>query len=69
MDMAKDFLAEIIDERMRRNARFPNLIAEAEERRKLARKLVSLREAKSLSQTVVAACNIRTGEGPLRGVS
>ncbi len=53
--MAKDFLAEIVDERSRRNPAFPDLIAEAEARRKLARKLTSLRERKSLSQTVVAA--------------
>jgi ribosome-binding protein aMBF1 (putative translation factor) len=53
--MAKDFLTEIVDERTRRNPAFPNLVAEAEARRKLARKLASLREGKSLSQTVVAA--------------
>jgi DNA-binding transcriptional regulator YiaG len=53
--MAADFLAEIIEERTRRNANFPRLVAEAEERRKLARKLAALRERKSLSQTVVAA--------------
>ena len=53
--MAKDFLAEIVDERSRRNPAFPNLVAEAEVRRKLARKLASLREKKALSQTIVAA--------------
>src|SRR5712692_8499141 len=53
--MAADFLAEIIEERTRRNAGFPRLVAEAEERRKLARKLVALREKKALSQTLVAA--------------
>jgi DNA-binding transcriptional regulator YiaG len=55
MRMAKDFLAEIVDERTRRNPGFTDLVAEAEARRKLARKLASLREGKSLSQTVVAA--------------
>jgi DNA-binding transcriptional regulator YiaG len=53
--MAKDFLAELIDERTRRNPAFPDLVKEAEARRKLARKLANLREKKSLSQTVVAA--------------
>jgi DNA-binding transcriptional regulator YiaG len=53
--MAKDFLKEMVEERTRRNPEFPSLVAEAEARRKLARKLASLREKKSLSQTVVAA--------------
>jgi DNA-binding transcriptional regulator YiaG len=53
--MAKDFLAEIVDERTRRNPAFPSLVAEAEQRRRLARKLAALREKKALSQTVVAA--------------
>ena len=53
--MAKDFLAEVVDERTRKNPKFPNLVAEAAVRRKLARKLATLREKKSLSQTVVAA--------------
>ena len=53
--MAKDFLAEIIDERTARNPKFPFLVAEAGERRKFARRLAALREQKELSQTVVAA--------------
>ncbi len=53
--MAKDFLAEIVRDRTRRNAKFPNRVAEAEMRRNFARKLAELREKKSLSQTVVAA--------------
>ena len=53
--MVDDFLAEIIDERTRGNPAFPRLVAEAEARRKLARKLMALREKRSLSQTVVAA--------------
>jgi ribosome-binding protein aMBF1 (putative translation factor) len=53
--MPKDFPTEIIDERTRRNPKFPGLVAEAEVRRKLARKLAALREKKALSQTVVAA--------------
>jgi DNA-binding transcriptional regulator YiaG len=54
-DMAKDFLAEIVAERTRRNPEFPGLVAEAETRRKLARRLAGIREKKALSQTVVAA--------------
>jgi DNA-binding transcriptional regulator YiaG len=53
--MAKDFLDEIVAERTRGNPKFPDLVAEAEARRKLARKLAALREKKALSQTVVAA--------------
>jgi DNA-binding transcriptional regulator YiaG len=53
--MAKDFLAEIVAERSRKNPAFPDLVREAEARRKLARKLAALREKKALSQTVVAA--------------
>ena len=53
--MARDFLAEIIEERTRGNPAFPRLVAEAEARRRLARKLAARREKNSLSQTVVAA--------------
>ena len=53
--MAKDFLAEIVTARTRGNPEFPGLVAEADMRRKLARKLAGLREKKTLSQTVVAA--------------
>ena len=53
--MAKDLLAELVSERTAKNATFPLLVAEAEMRRKLARRLTTLREKKSLSQTVVAA--------------
>jgi DNA-binding Xre family transcriptional regulator len=53
--MTKDFLAEIVAERSRRNAAFPSLVAEAEARKKLARKLAAMRAKKRLSQTVVAA--------------
>jgi ribosome-binding protein aMBF1 (putative translation factor) len=53
--MPNDFLEEIVDQRARRNPKFPRLVAEAEVRRKFARKLAALREKKALSQTVVAA--------------
>jgi transcriptional regulator with XRE-family HTH domain len=54
-DMPRDFLAEIVNERTAKNPKFPNLAAEAEERRRFARRLAKLREDKALSQTVVAA--------------
>ena len=53
--MAKDFVDELIEERTARNPRFPNLVAEAERRRELARSLAKRRQARGLSQTVVAA--------------
>jgi DNA-binding transcriptional regulator YiaG len=53
--MAKDFVAEIIAERTRNNPGFPRLVAEAEARRKLARRLAAIRERRALSQTMVAA--------------
>jgi DNA-binding transcriptional regulator YiaG len=53
--MAKDFLDELEAERTAKNAGFPLLVAEAEFRRKLARRLVMIRERKKLTQTVVAA--------------
>jgi len=53
--MARDFLDEVISGRTRKNPRFPDLVAEAERRRMLARALVKKREARGLSQTVVAA--------------
>lgn len=53
--MATDFLDEIEAERTSDNPKFPRLVAEAAWRRKLARKLVTLRERKQLTQTVVAA--------------
>ena len=53
--MAKDFLDEVIDERTRHNPGFPNLVAEARQRRELARQLSEQRKAKGVSQTVVAA--------------
>src|SRR3954465_14510157 len=53
--MPKDFVAELLADRTKRNPGFPNLVAEAEERRRLARKLAGLREKRHLSQTIVAA--------------
>jgi DNA-binding transcriptional regulator YiaG len=53
--MANDFLAEIVDERTQKNPAFPDLVREAETRRRLARKLTALREKRALSQTMVAA--------------
>jgi transcriptional regulator with XRE-family HTH domain len=45
----------MIAERRAKNPKFPALVAEAEYRRKLARRLASKRERHELSQTVVAA--------------
>ena len=53
--MAKDFLDEMIAQRTRKNPRFPDLVAEAEIRRSLARKLAAKRSTAGLSQTLVAA--------------
>lgn len=53
--MTKDFLTELVDERTRKNAAFPNLVREAEARRKLARRSAALRVKRALSQTLVAA--------------
>jgi predicted transcriptional regulator len=53
--MAKDFLDEIEAERTAANPKFPGLVGEAAWRRKLAHKLVSIRERKRLTQTTVAA--------------
>jgi DNA-binding transcriptional regulator YiaG len=53
--MVRDFVAEIVADRTRRNPEFPRLLKEAEDRLALARKLAAMREKKRLSQTVVAA--------------
>jgi ribosome-binding protein aMBF1 (putative translation factor) len=50
-----DFLTEIVDESTARNPAFPELVAAAERRRSLLRDLVASRQARGLSQTVVAA--------------
>lgn len=53
--MARDFLDEVVEARTRRNPGFPDLVAEAEHRRALARRLADERQARGLSQTIVAA--------------
>ena len=53
--MGKDFLREVIAGRSTKNPRFPDLVAEAERRRALARELASRRTTAGLSQTLVAA--------------
>jgi ribosome-binding protein aMBF1 (putative translation factor) len=53
--MAKDFLDEVVASRSKRNPRFPDLVAEAERRRAMARDLASQRTRAGLSQTLVAA--------------
>jgi hypothetical protein len=49
--MAKDFLDEVIAARSKKNRRFPDLVAEAERRRVLARELAARRASAGLSQT------------------
>ena len=51
----RDFVDEIVSQRTRKNPRFPALVAEAESRRDLARRLATERQAQGLTQTVVAA--------------
>lgn len=53
--MKRDFVNELVSARARKNAEFPRLVAEAEARRRVAKRLAALREKKSLSQTLVAA--------------
>ncbi|HEX9682318.1 MAG TPA: helix-turn-helix transcriptional regulator [Acidimicrobiales bacterium] len=51
----KDFLDEMIAERTKASAEFPELLDAAVRRRRLLEALAAEREAKGLSQTVVAA--------------
>ena len=53
--MSKDFLDEMIARFTRKDPRFPELLAEAERRRDLAKTLAARRSARGVSQTVVAA--------------
>lgn len=53
--MAKDLISEIVSERSAKNPQFRGMVAEAESRRRIARRLAGKRERKGLSQTVVAA--------------
>jgi ribosome-binding protein aMBF1 (putative translation factor) len=53
--MAKDLLDELIDERRKKNADFPELVEANLRARKLVRSLAERRRKLGLSQTVVAA--------------
>ncbi len=53
--MTKDLLDELVGQRTRKNGRFPDLVAEAERRRTVARELAAKRSSAGLSQTLVAA--------------
>jgi predicted transcriptional regulator len=57
----KDFLEELVEEWTAKNPRFPELLAEAEARRVLAKRLVAARIQRGLSQTTVAAA-MRTAQ-------
>lgn len=71
----KDFLDEVIEGRTNANARFPELVEAALERRRLLRELASVRGAAGISQTLVAAmmgtsqsavARIESGEADVR---
>ena len=53
--MSVDFLDELIEERTRANARFPDLVEAAFRRRDLVRRLAEIRRSLSVSQTQLAA--------------
>lgn len=53
--MARDFLDEMIEVGTRKNPKFPQMVDDAEARRKTARELAARREKLGLSQTIVAA--------------
>jgi DNA-binding transcriptional regulator YiaG len=53
--MKRDFLDELEAERTAANPKFPSLVDKAAWRRKLARKLIAIREKKHMTQTAVAA--------------
>ncbi|MFN0064318.1 MAG: helix-turn-helix domain-containing protein [Myxococcaceae bacterium] len=53
--MARDFVAEIVSARSKKNPLFLRLVQEAEARRQAARRLAARREKHGLSQTTVAA--------------
>lgn len=57
----KDVLDELIEESTKRDPRFPELLAEAVERRERAKRLVAARTEKGLSPTMVAAA-MRTAQ-------
>ncbi len=61
MAKKKDFLDELIEERARKSPNFPQLLAEADARRALARRLVEARVQRGMSQTTVAAA-MRTAQ-------
>lgn len=55
MSPKRDFLGEVIADRTKSNPAFPAMVEEAQARRALLRALAAEREARELSQTVVAA--------------
>ncbi len=61
MAKKRDFLDEFIEERTKKNPNFPQLLAEADARRALARRLVNARVQRGMTQTTVAAA-MRTAQ-------
>jgi ribosome-binding protein aMBF1 (putative translation factor) len=55
MTLAKDFLDEVVEERSKRSADFPEMVEAALRTRRLVRSLAERRRKLGLSQTVVAA--------------
>ena len=55
MAKPKDFLNELIRRRSAKSPHFPELVAETEARREIAKRLAKKRERRGLSQTAVAA--------------
>jgi ribosome-binding protein aMBF1 (putative translation factor) len=55
MQLPKDFLDEIVAERVKQNPDFPRMVDAALKARRLVRELADRRERLGLSQTVVAA--------------
>lgn len=75
MARSRDFLDEIIEERTRKNPRFPERVESALDRRKLLRQLAAARERAGISQTLIAArmgtsqsavARIETGEADVK---
>ncbi|MEZ4362780.1 MAG: helix-turn-helix transcriptional regulator [Kofleriaceae bacterium] len=61
MARGRNFLDELIDEWTQQDPEFPELLAAAEARRALAKRLVEARQKQGLSQTMVAAA-MRTAQ-------
>jgi hypothetical protein len=59
--MKRDFLDEIIDKRTRGNPRFPDLVKEANRRRKITRMLATNHESKEVGTAASVVSKLKTG--------